>query len=340
MERIAFIWGPYMVYWSTAILALACAVGVLLFLFLYLWDEADTVGGFCAAPLSLGLGMALSRLAWWHFRPDGFENLRQALTDYSRGGFVLAGAFLGVFLAALLLAIPRRGRHLGAMLDAMSLSGAGAVALGRLACFTNGADRGGILPEGALFGGNVVSAATGAAEYRLSTFLLQSIAAGVIFLILLTVYFVRRREYHRRPGDIFWLFCLYYGGSQAVLDSTRTDSLYFQANGFVSVVQVLGLCAVVLTLICFTVRFRRANGRKLGAAALWAACLALLGGAGYMEYYVQRHGSQALFAYTVMSVCVGLTLVLGTVLWSATRGREIPRSMPTVYETMVQGDFR
>ena len=126
MERIAFIWGPYMVYWSTAILALACAGGVLLFLFLYLWDEADTVGGFCAAPLSLGLGMALSRLAWWHFRPDGFEDLRQALTDYSRGGFVLAGAFPLVAVLTKLLKVPLL--KLGALLGINDTAAAGLVA--------------------------------------------------------------------------------------------------------------------------------------------------------------------------------------------------------------------
>ena len=59
-----------------------------------------------------------------------------------------------------------------------------------------------------------------------------------------------------------------------------------------------------------------------------------------MEYYVQRHGSEAMFAYTGMGICMALVLVLGTILWSAARSREIPRSMPTVYETMVQGDFR
>ena len=30
----------------------------------------------------------------------------------------------------------------------------------------------------------------------------------------------------------------------------------------------------------------------------------MLGLAGYMEYHVQRHGDQALFAYTVMSACI------------------------------------
>ena len=339
MESIAFIWGRYMVYWSTAIVTMACGVGILLFLFLYLWDEEDTLGGFWAVPLSLGLGMVCARLAHWYFRRDAYDSLLSALTDYSVGGFALVGAFAGVLLAALLLAALRRGRHLGAMLDAMSLAGAGAIALGRLACLTNASDRGCILPEGAAWGGAVVSASTGSAEYRLNTFALQSAAAGVVLVVLLVLFFLRRREYHRRPGDLCWLFCLYYGGTQAVLDSTRTDSLYFLSNGFVSVTQVLGLAAVVIALVCFTVRYLKTGGWIPGAAALWIVSVLFLGGAGYMEYYVQRHGSQAAFAYGVMAICMGLVLVLGTVLWSVTRSREIPRSRPTVYETLSQGDF-
>ena len=92
-------------------------------------------------PLSLGLGMLGARLAHWYFRRDAYESLTAALTDYSVGGFLLAGAFAGVFLAALILAALRRGRHLGAMLDAMSMAGAGAIALGRLSCLTYSSNR-------------------------------------------------------------------------------------------------------------------------------------------------------------------------------------------------------
>lgn len=176
-------------------------------------------------------------------------------------------------------------------------------------------------------------------EYRFNTFAIQAVLAGVILAVLLVVYFLRRREYHRRPGDLFWLFCLYYGGTQAVLDSTRIDSTYFLSNGFVSVTQVLGLAAVVAALVCFTVRYLKTGGWKPGAASLWVVSLLFLGGAGYMEYYVQRHGSQAAFAYSIMAICMVLVLVLGTILWSVTRTREIPRSRPTVYESLNQGDF-
>lgn len=40
-----------------------------------------------------------------------------------------------------------------------------------------------------------------------------------------------------------------------------------------------------------------------------------------------------------MAICMGLVLVLGTILWSVTRTREIPRSRLTVYESLNQGDF-
>ena len=38
--------------------------------------------------------------------------------------------------------------------------------------------------------------------------------------------------------------------------------------------------------------------------------LPLLGIAGYMEYHVQRHGDQRIFAYTVMSVCLAAVVAM------------------------------
>ena len=49
---------------------------------------------------------------------------------------------------------------------------------------------------------------------------------------------------------------------------------------------------------------------------------ALLGCAGYMEYYVQRHGNQAALAYSVMSVALCGYLVLVLVA-RATAGKEM-----------------
>ena len=131
MDSVAFLIGHYSIYWSTVIVAFAAAVGVFLFWFFYLWDEPDVVGAFCVVPLALGLGVVLARLCHWYFRQDSYRSLQEAMTDYSVGGLALMGAFAGCFLAACLAALVRRGRHFGAMLDAMSVAGAGAVSLGR-----------------------------------------------------------------------------------------------------------------------------------------------------------------------------------------------------------------
>ena len=335
MDTIAFLIGPYSIYWSTIMLALAGAVGVLLFWCFYLWDGSDRAGAFLLPPLALVLGILGGRMAHWYFRADSYESLYAAMTDYSVGGFALVGTFLGVLLAVGLTSLPRRGKNLFPMLDAAALAGCGAISLGRLSCFCNSLDRGQTVAPGSLFSSLLLNPATGSQEYRLATFLLQSMVTAVIFLGLAVLFFWQRGGRRKKDGDLFFLFCLYYGGTQAVLDSTRYDSLYFRSNGFVSVVQIFGLLAVVGVLLVFSLRYKKADGWKTGLLVFWLACLALLAGAGYMEYYVQRHSGEAAFSYSVMSLCMALVLLLGTVLWAVTRKREIPRSLPTIYPKVV-----
>ena len=50
---------------------------------------------------------------------------------------------------------------------------------------------------------------------------------------------------------------------------------------------------------------------------------ALLGGAGFMEYYVQRHGDLAVFSYSVMSVC--LIFIVGLALLTRVLGETTQR---------------
>ena len=60
------------------------------------------------------------------------------------------------------------------------------------------------------------------------------------------------------------------------------------------------------------VKVRGWNGRYL---AIWLSQAAMIGGAGYMEYYVQRHGDQAVFAYSVMSACLVGVVALTILMW-------------------------
>ena len=68
-----------------------------------------------------------------------------------------------------------------------------------------------------------------------------------------------------------------------------------------------------VAIILFSIRMVKAGGLKWWAFLLWVPYVALMGTAAFMEYWVQRHGDQALFSYSVMSGCL-LGSVLVTVL--------------------------
>ena len=99
-----------------------------------------------------------------------------------------------------------------------------------------------------------------------------------------------------------------------VLDSTRYDSLFFRSNGFVSVVQVLGALGLGLAIFLFSRRMVKSMGFKFWQIPLWLVIAAGIGCAGFMEYYVQRRGNEAAFAYSVMSGCLVFVILLALLI--------------------------
>ena len=197
----------------------------------------------------------------------------------------------------------------------MALAGAGGIAVGRLSSLFDSTDRG-VLVEGirelpVVY--PVSNPVTGVVEYRLATFMLQAITTGIIFLVLTVFWFYagsNKRSRKLRDGDVCLLFLSFYGACQIVLDSTRYDSLFMRSNGFVSIVQILAAVGVVLPMVLFSIRMVKAMKFRWWHVAIWVGMLGSLGGAGYMEYHVQRHGDQAVFAYSIMSACLALAVVL------------------------------
>ena len=266
-------------------------------------------------PGALVLSLFFGRLLHWYFRPDSYPGFWSAITDYTSGGYALMGCFVGCAAAAGLIRLLRLEPFAPAMLDAMSLGGCAGIAVGRLACFFSAADRGQLMPFTALpLAYPVNNVVTGAPEYRLATFVLQAMAAALIFAAL-AVFFLLGKK--RRTGDVTLLFLLLYGLTQAVLDSTRYDSLYLRSNGFVSAVQLLSAAALVGVSALFSARMVKGRGMRRRYVPLWIGMLALLGGAGYMEYFVQRHGDRALFSYAIMTACLGIFTALSLLTYRA-----------------------
>jgi len=316
MDRIALVSGETVIYWSSVMITLAAAVAICFFLAFYLGRCGNAVAGFAVIPLSLALSLVFSRFVHWYCRADSYSGFVSAMTDYASGGYALLGAFAGCLLAAALVRALFLTRNLPLLLDCMSVAACAGIAVGRLSAFFNATDRGQVLASirSLPLAYPVVNAVSGATEYRLATFVLQSVAAGILF-VALSVFFLRSgRRGTARDGDTCLIFLLCYGATQVVLDSTRYDSLFFRSNGFVSIVQILSALCLALAIVVFSVRMVRSRGFRGWYVLVWLALAAAIGGAGFMEYYVQRRGEEALFAYSVMSLClcavVALTLLI------------------------------
>ena len=312
MDKIAFYSGSTAIYWNSVILTLAAATAICFFLAFYLGKSGNGAAGFAVVPVSMVLSLVFARFFHWYCQSDSYTGFTAAMTNYAEGGYALMGVFLGCVLAAALTRVICLHRNLPEMLDAMSMAVCAGMAVGRLSALFNTSDRGQILTNfhSLPIAYPVNNAVSGALEYRLATFALQSMVALALFIGLAVFYNKGQKRGKLRDGDTCLLFLLLYGASQVVLDSTRYDSLFFRSNGFVSVVQVLGAVALVLAVILFSRRMVKARGFRAWQILLWLLIGIAIGGAGYMEYYVQRRGNEALFAYSVMSGCLLFVILL------------------------------
>ena len=312
MDKLALISGEQFLYWNSIVYTLAAATAICFFLAFYLGKCANAVAGFAAVPVSIILGLVAARFFHWYCRADSYDGFLAAMTDYTSGGYALMGVFLGCFLTACVLRLIRLSRSLPEMLDCMAISSCAGIAVGRLASLFNSSDRGQVLEnlKSLPFAYPVTNAVSGAVEYRLATFMLQSLVALLLFAGLAAFYLRGQKKGDLKDGDTSLVFLLIYGASQVVLDSTRYDSLFFRSNGFVSVVQVLGALGLGLAIFLFSGRMVKNRGLKFWQFLLWIPIAAGIGCGGFMEYYVQRRGNEAAFAYSVMSGCLILVILL------------------------------
>ena len=308
MNPIAAILDLVVLYRYSLILSLAAGAGICFFMACCSYYKIPNHRAAGTALTAILLSLVLSRLVFWYGRADSFPTLLQALTTPGTKSLALSGAFAGCALAVFLCA--GDGRRIK-MLDCMCITGCWAIALGRLGSFFTATDRGQIMIQlTSLPWAYPVANVSGQLEYRFATFLFQSVAAAILGL-LLTRLFLKKKCI----GDVTLLFLLAYSATQVLLDSTRYDSLYLRSNGFVSIVQILSAVSMAVVLVLFSIFAVRNSGLKKWMIPSWIALAGLFGGAGYMEYYVQRHGREAAFAYSVMGLCLTAIVVIGLLFW-------------------------
>ena len=325
MERIAFISGDTFVYWSSIVLALAAVAAAAIYAAFYLNKSRNFFSTGLSVLLVAMLALPMARLVHWYCQHIQYSSFEEAMTDYTTGGYALLGVFIACLLTAGVLRLLRISRNLPQMLDCMAIGGGVGIGIGRLAFVFNSADRGMILPESVEFpyASAVTNPVSGATENRLATFMLQSALVAVIVACLLLFMLVQKIRKKKIPdGDSFLIFLLAYGASQALCDSTRYDKMFFRSNGFVGMVQIMGLLGMLIPIVLFSVRMVMSRKLKAWQFVIWTAILGLLGLAGYMEYFVQRNGHRAALAYSVMGAALVGVVLLGLLIRALIRKKE------------------
>lgn len=318
MEKVAFIVDGRYIYWRLVIIALAVFAAVLMAIALCLRQKKEITALLTATPAAIILSLLFARMIHWYCRFEGYDSFTAALTR-SRGGYALIGAFLGTLLALLLVRALRIATDLPALLDCAAPGAALGIALGRLGDLFTTADRGKFLISSEAwqhlpFASAVTNPTSGITEWRFATFFAQSIWACAVFVVLMVIVLWPRGRTEEQSGGVFILFMSLYCLGQILFDSTRYDALYLRSNGFVSLVQIL--CTAVLVFILAQRSF--ISIKRIGFGfwhpILWVVALGALGGAGYMEYYVQRHGNEAVKAYFIMALCLAVFFVASRVV--------------------------
>ena len=310
MDKVMMIAGGEYYYWKPVILAIAALSAALMAVALRLRRGEKLLPLLVALPLGGALSVFFARFIHWYCRFESYDSLGAALRHLRGGGYSLIGVFIGMLLAFLIVRLLRLTDDLPALLDCAAPAAALGIAVGRFGDLLTTADRGKMILENEAlrrlpYAAAVRNATSGAVEWRVATFCAQSIWAAVIFAILLLWMLLPRRRRMKQArwedGNVFLLFMTLYCSGQIVTDSTRYDALFLRSNGFVSLEQIVCGVSVAAVLALLSARSIRTNGFRFRQVLLWLLFLAGLGLAGFMEYYVQRHGNEFVFAYGMMA---------------------------------------
>ena len=302
--------GTTVIYWSAIVICLGVCAWFCLSSALYTAAGGRVTAMWVCLPLGCVLSLAFSRFLHWYCHVEQYTGLAGAFSDLGLGSYCMPGVLLGVILAAVIVWVFRLAPSLPPLLDALAPGAALGIAIIRLSAPFNSSCRGTIIITDPRYQrlplGSGVSAGSGGVEYHFATFFVYFLLLMALTVLLLVFYFRSRRRRLKsgpRHGHTAILFLLLYSAMDLVLDSTRYDSSFFRSNGFVSVAQIISALCILAILAYYSAHSIRANGLRLYHWIIWAVYLATVGGTGYLEYLVQRHGNWYLACYSGMSVC-------------------------------------
>ena len=310
MSGVMLSIGSLSLYKSALVIALGAAACFALTHALYISHGGFPPAAWLFAAADMILSVLFCRFLHYYCHAEQYASFWKAMTDYSVGGYVLAGTVPAALLAAYLTRLSGLCRNTARLLDCFAPGAVLCAAFIRLSALFNSTCRGKITVRRPFLQhlplASPVTASSGAAEYRFATFFVEFLLLTGAFFLVLHFFRHRRRKAmkagQKRDGNVALFALLLAATAEMILDSTRYDSSFFPFNGFVSVGQIAAAACVLAVLIVWSVRSVRANGRTAFHWAVWIGWFAAMAVSGVSEYFVQRHGDWYLGCYAVMAV--------------------------------------
>ncbi|MBR1585472.1 MAG: prolipoprotein diacylglyceryl transferase [Clostridia bacterium] len=264
---------------------------------------ADDLAGIVAV-LALPLGLIGARLfycvaRWSLYEEIGFDQMLRLWN----GGYAIWGAIGGAALAGV-IAARITGRPAGQVLDDLAAPAALTVCLSRLAEYFSGQGVGMLVENEAFFFFPLSVYNADYDEWNLAVFMLEALAALIIFVVLLRAACPRR-------GDKARLFLILYSACQVLCESLRRDE--FLRWLFVRVSQLTAAIVLGLMMIAAVIRWykkptdqRRIKGKQI--ALLCCGFLVCVGICVGMEFAADKSAELPVWAcYLIMACsCAGM----------------------------------
>ena len=306
MNPIAAIIGEQYIYWNAVIIVLGAAACFFLTLALFTAHGGRAAAVLLLLPLAILLSLPLARFIHWYCHSESYTGFWKAMTDYSRGGYCLAGVILGTGLAGLIVWKLGFTQNLPRLFDCLAPGAALGIALIRLSEIFTKADRAKASVTNPRFQHLPFSTwVSDLGQWRAATFFFQFLGMLVIFVLLMR-FFVKRRRWPMkhglpRDGHVALMFLCWLSALDLVADSSRYEASFLRSNGFVSMVQIVTAVTLLVVLIIYSRRSIRVNGLRPSLWVLWIVFFLAVGLAGFLEWLVQRK-NWYLSCYFLMSL--------------------------------------
>ena len=303
------------VTWYALSIWLGCLGGAALFLYEgralkknALWGTlilGTVLGLFCArAYYVLARFELFNEIGWNHFFTTEDEYLK---SWGAANGAAFWGAVGGVCLGALASA-KLTGEKASALLDALAPSAALAIGISRFGEYSIGEGIGPDVEAEELFF-FPMAVVNEWDEWKFAVFMLEGIAAAVIFLLLMT------RGRKLKDGYRARMFLIYYSSAQIILEALRRDNflrwLFVRVSQVASAVVLLGL--IVFAVIRWT---RIPRAKRMPTKKLILCCTlfaAMIGAIVALEFAVDKSPYISMgVAYLLEAACCG---VIGICTW-------------------------